>query len=252
MRLHLGAVRSDAGLHRDHALSRAPARRRATSSANAGRHAWHRRSSELAAELPARWSSWRASRSAPPSARASCATCTTAWARTSARPSASCSPGKASHDEVLQTLRDSLDQLKLVDRRHEPAAGRHHGPAGQYALPAGAALCGLRHRTAMGCGPARAAGTASMPRPCGSCSSWCSRRLSNVLQHAQASCAAHRGASCTPGGGAQLRVIDNGCGFDPRRARRAGACSSLRERAAAIGATPAHAPARRAAPWWRS
>lgn len=58
--------------------------------------------------------------------------------------------------------------------------------------------------------------------------------LSNVLQHARASVL--RIELCaTPSGGAQLRVIDNGCGFEPERVKRRG-LSSLRERADALGA----------------
>jgi hypothetical protein len=57
--------------------------------------------------------------------------------------------------------------------------------------------------------------------------------LSNVLQHAQAS--ALRIEAGALGSGVQLRVIDNGCGFDTTVPLRRGLLS-LRERAAAIGA----------------
>jgi signal transduction histidine kinase len=58
--------------------------------------------------------------------------------------------------------------------------------------------------------------------------------VSNVLQHANASllCIELRSA---PQGGALLRVVDNGCGFDPDRIKCQG-LRSLRERAATIGA----------------
>jgi hypothetical protein len=58
--------------------------------------------------------------------------------------------------------------------------------------------------------------------------------LSNVLQHARAS-ALRIELRGTPGGGAQLRVIDNGCGFDPQQVQPKG-LGSLRERAATMGA----------------
>jgi hypothetical protein len=58
--------------------------------------------------------------------------------------------------------------------------------------------------------------------------------LSNVLQHARASVLRIE-LRAIPGGGAQLRVIDNGCGFELDRVKRRG-LSSLRERAAAIDA----------------
>ena len=58
--------------------------------------------------------------------------------------------------------------------------------------------------------------------------------LSNVLQHARASVLTIE-LRATARGAAQLRVIDNGCGFDPDRVSRRG-LSSLRERAVAIDA----------------
>ena len=58
--------------------------------------------------------------------------------------------------------------------------------------------------------------------------------LSNVLQHAHAT-QLRIDLRTTERGGAHLRVIDNGCGFEPERVKRRG-LSSLRERAAAIGA----------------
>lgn len=59
--------------------------------------------------------------------------------------------------------------------------------------------------------------------------------LSNVLQHAHATGLIIE-LHATPQGGAHLRVIDNGCGFDVGHVTRRG-LGSLRERAAAIGAT---------------
>jgi signal transduction histidine kinase len=58
--------------------------------------------------------------------------------------------------------------------------------------------------------------------------------LSNVLQHAQASLLRIE-AVMTPQG-VQLRIIDNGRGFDVNAPARKG-LNSMRERAAAVGAT---------------
>ena len=58
--------------------------------------------------------------------------------------------------------------------------------------------------------------------------------LSNVLQHAHASVLRIE-LHATVQGGAQLLVIDNGCGFELDRVKRRG-LGSLRERAAAIDA----------------
>ena len=58
--------------------------------------------------------------------------------------------------------------------------------------------------------------------------------LSNVLQHARASQLGIE-LKATSSGGAQLTITDNGCGFDAARENRKG-LSSLRERASVIGA----------------
>jgi signal transduction histidine kinase len=58
--------------------------------------------------------------------------------------------------------------------------------------------------------------------------------VSNVLQHANAS-QLRIDLRSTPLGGASLRIVDNGCGFDPERIKSQG-LRSLRERAAAIDA----------------
>ncbi len=140
--------------------------------------------------------------------------------------------GRASHDEVLQTLRDSLDQLKLsIDAMH---------------LPAGdvtALLANLRYRLEP---RLRAAGIAlewhvDLLAPVRGVDGPAMRQLqfmlfevlSNVLQHAQASVLRMEMHSVQEG--AVLRVADNGCGFDTQRPVRKGLLS-LRERAQAIGA----------------
>jgi signal transduction histidine kinase len=141
--------------------------------------------------------------------------------------------GRASTSEVLQTLRDSLDQLKLsIDAMHlapgditallanlryrlEPRF-KTSGIELQWDVDQLAPLLGLddkamRHLQFM-----------------------VFEALSNVLQHARAN-ELRIELRTTARGGAQLRVIDNGCGFEPDRVKRRG-LGSLRERAAAIGA----------------
>jgi signal transduction histidine kinase len=141
--------------------------------------------------------------------------------------------GKASDAQLLQTLRDSLDQLKLsIDAMNLP-------PGDITAL-----LANLRYRLE----PRFAASDIELQwqvdvlPPLASLDAKAMRQLqfmvfealSNVLQHAQASVLRIE-LRTTPQGGAQLRVIDNGCGFDLQRVQRKG-LSSLRERAVAIGA----------------
>ncbi len=139
--------------------------------------------------------------------------------------------GRATPEQVLHTLRDSLDQLKLsIDTMH---------------LPTGditALLANLRYRLE----PRFKAldmelqwGVdllASMER----LDDKAMRHLqymvfeavSNVLQHAHATVLR---IELRAGTGVRLRVIDNGRGFDPERVKLAG-LRSLRERAAIIGA----------------
>ncbi len=140
--------------------------------------------------------------------------------------------GKASHAQVLQTLRDSLDQLKLqID-------SMNLAPGDITAL-----LANLRYRLE----PRFAASDIELQwdvdliAPLQRLDAHAMRQLqfmlfealSNVLQHAQASVL--RIEACVIGGTVQLRVIDNGHGFDTTLPLRKGLLS-LRERAAAIGA----------------
>lgn len=141
--------------------------------------------------------------------------------------------GHAGNDQLLQTLRDSLDQLKLsIDAMNLP-------PGDVTAL-----LANLRYRL----GPRLAASDIELVwaveevAPLASLDVKAMRQLqfmvfeavSNVLQHAQASRLTLE-LRANPGAGATLRVIDNGQGFDAGRSPRRGV-SSLRERATAIGA----------------
>jgi signal transduction histidine kinase len=141
--------------------------------------------------------------------------------------------GQASNAQLLQTLRDSLDQLKLsID-------AMNLAPGDVTAL-----LANLRYRLE----PRFAASDIELQwevellAPLRGLDANAMRQLqfmvfealSNVLQHAQASMLRIE-LHAMPEGGAQLRVIDNGRGFEPDRVKNHG-LASLRERAAAIGA----------------
>lgn len=140
--------------------------------------------------------------------------------------------GRASGEEVLQTLKASLDQLKLtIDAMHLP-------PGDITAL-----LANLRYRLE----PRFLASDVELQwgveliEPISRLDAQAMRHLqfmvfealSNVLQHAQAN-RLRIEAAMTPQG-ARLRLIDNGRGFDATAAPRKG-LASMRERAAAIGA----------------
>lgn len=140
--------------------------------------------------------------------------------------------GKASREQVLQTLRDSLDQLKLsIDAMNLP-------PGDVTAL-----LANLRYRLE----PRFAASDIELQwdvdllDPVQRLDANAMRQLqfmlfealSNVLQHAQATVLRIEAAARE--GGVQLRIIDNGCGFDVAQPPRKGLLS-LQERAGAIGA----------------
>ncbi|WP_296443294.1 sensor histidine kinase [Rhodoferax sp. UBA5149] len=141
--------------------------------------------------------------------------------------------GRASHAEVLQTLRDSLDQLKLsIDAMNLP-------PGDITAL-----LANLRYRLEprFKASDIELQWDVDLLAPLARLDDKTMRQLqfmvfealSNVLQHAHAN-QLRIELRATLQGGAQLRVIDNGCGFETERVKRRG-LSSLRERAAAIGA----------------
>ncbi|MEO6973307.1 MAG: histidine kinase [Rhodoferax sp.] len=140
--------------------------------------------------------------------------------------------GKASDAELLQTLRDSLDQLKLsIDSMNLP-------PGDVTAL-----LASLRYRLE----PRFAASDIELQwdvellAPIERLDAGAMRQLqfmvfealSNVLQHAQAS--RLRIDARQLGAGVQLRIIDNGRGFDVGTPLRKGLLS-MHERANAIGA----------------
>ncbi len=141
--------------------------------------------------------------------------------------------GKASGEELLQTLRESLDQLKLsIDAMNLP-------PGDLTTL-----LANLRYRLEprFKSSDIELVWDVDLLAPLGGLDGKAMRQLqfmvfealSNVLQHAHASELRIELRGCE-GGGALLRVIDNGRGFDVERSPRKG-LASLRERAAAIGA----------------
>lgn len=140
----------------------------------------------------------------------------------------------AAHDEVLLTLRDAMDQLKLsIDAIHLV-------PGDVTAL-----LANLRYRL----GPRfKAMGIELQwdvdllplcPQLDASAMSELQfilfEAFSNAMQHAQARVLRIEGHA-TPQGAVVVRVIDDGLGFDPHSSARKG-LAGQRERAAAIGAS---------------
>jgi signal transduction histidine kinase len=141
--------------------------------------------------------------------------------------------GRVSQQELLQTLRDTLDQLKLsIDTMNLP-------PGDVTAL-----LANLRYRLEprlAACDIALQWGV-DLLAPVQRLDAQAMRQLqfmvfealSNVMQHARASMLCIE-ATMTPEG-TRLRLVDNGCGFDTTAPLRKGLLS-MRERAQAIGAT---------------
>ena len=140
--------------------------------------------------------------------------------------------GRVDRAEVLLTLRDSLDQLKLsIDAMSMP-------PGDVTAL-----LANMRYRL----GPRFAASDIELEwdvdllAPVPSFDADAMRQLqfmvfealSNVLQHSHASVVTISARDTAEG--AQLSIVDNGCGFDVSAPPRKGLLS-MRSRAAAIGA----------------
>lgn len=140
--------------------------------------------------------------------------------------------GRARDEDVLATLRDSLDQLKLtIDAMHLP-----HGDVT-------ALLANLRYRLEprFSASDVELQWAVDLIDPIHRLDALAMRHLqfmvfealSNVLQHAQASWLRIE-AAMTPEG-ARVRMVDNGRGFDVSAPPRKGLVS-LRERAHAIGA----------------
>lgn len=140
--------------------------------------------------------------------------------------------GRARDEDVLLTLRGSLDQLKLtIDAMHLP-----HGDVT-------ALLANLRYRLEprFSASDVELQWAVDLIDPIHRLDAHAMRHLqfmvfealSNVLQHAQASWLRIE-AAMTPEG-ARVRMVDNGRGFDVSAPPRKG-LASLRERAHAIGA----------------
>ena len=142
--------------------------------------------------------------------------------------------GRASREEVLHTLRDSLDQLKLsIDAMNLP-------PGDINAL-----LANIRYRLEprfLACGIALE-WDVDLLEPIAKVDANAMRQLqfmlfealSNVLQHAQASTLCLAAHPAGPQGmGARLQIIDNGRGYDVTQPRRNGLLS-MQQRATALG-----------------
>ncbi|SFQ23241.1 histidine kinase [Variovorax sp. 770b2] len=136
--------------------------------------------------------------------------------------------GQTSSEELLRTLRDSLDQLKLsIDSIHLPP-----GDVGallaalRYRLEPRLAAAGIEFEWAVDeVGPVQLLDAHAMRQ----LQFLLFEAISNVLQHAQASVL--RIEADMQGATVRLRVVDNGRGFDASQVPRA-----LWERAGAIGA----------------
>jgi signal transduction histidine kinase len=147
--------------------------------------------------------------------------------------------GRASHDELLLTLRDSLDQLKLsIDAINLPQGDVNALLANlRYRLEPRFTAIDIELQWDVDLLPVLGHLDASAMRQL---QYMLFEALSNVLQHAQAK-ALRVEAYAEPEqqNPDQLpivvRVVDDGCGFDVQSTRRKG-IASMRERAAAIGA----------------
>lgn len=140
--------------------------------------------------------------------------------------------GKARNDEVLLTLRDSLDQSKLsIDAMHLPAGDVTGLLANlRYRLEPKLNAAGIElHWDVDWIAPVARLDAAGMRH----LQYMVFEPLSNVLQHAHAG--ELRIAAKARGAGGCIRIEDNGGGFDTARPVRNGLLS-LRERARAIGA----------------
>ena len=140
--------------------------------------------------------------------------------------------GRSSQQELLQTLRDSLDQLKLsIDAMNLP-------PGDVTAL-----LANLRYRLEprLHASDIELRWAVDLIEPLQRLDAGAMRQLqfmvfealSNVLQHAQATELRIEAAAAGPD--VRLRIVDNGRGFDATVAWRKGLLA-MRERARAIGA----------------
>lgn len=141
--------------------------------------------------------------------------------------------GRSDAGTVLQTLRDALDQLKLsIDAMNLPPGDVNALLAGmRYRLQPRFAVSDVDLQWDVDAVPPVARLDAAGMRHL---QFILFEALSNVLQHAGAR--ALRIEARAAGQGVQLRIIDDGAGFDPAAQGRGG-LRAMRDRADAIGAT---------------
>jgi signal transduction histidine kinase len=144
--------------------------------------------------------------------------------------------GLVARDEVLLTLRDALDQLKLsIDSIHlTPGDVTSLLANMRYRLGPRFTAMGLELRWDVDLLPVcRGMDAGAMNE----LQFMLYEALSNVLQHAHAHVLSVEGHIETLGGVEQVfvRVVDDGCGFDPASEQRKG-LAAMRERANSIGA----------------
>jgi signal transduction histidine kinase len=140
--------------------------------------------------------------------------------------------GRASGDEVLQTLRDSLDQLKLsIDAIHLPPGDVTALLANlRYRLEPRLRACGIELDWAVeALAPVAALDAGAMRQ----LQFMLFEAIANVMQHARASQLRIEARQVGPG--VQVQVVDNGCGFDTSQVPRRG-LRLMQERAQTIGA----------------
>ena len=140
--------------------------------------------------------------------------------------------GRASGEEVLQTLRDSLDQLKLsIDAMHLLPGDITALLANlRYRLEPRLRACGIELDWAVDAlAPVAGLDAGAMRQ----LQFMLFEAISNVMQHARAS--QLRIEAQQTAQGARIGVVDNGCGFDTRQVARRG-LRLMQERAQAIGA----------------
>ena len=140
--------------------------------------------------------------------------------------------GRASGDEVLQTLRDSLDQLKLsIDAIHLPPGDVTALLANlRYRLEPRLKACSIELDWAVeALAPVAALDAGAMRQ----LQFMLFEAISTVMQHARASQLRIEAQQVGPG--VQVRVVDNGCGFDTSQVARRG-LRLMQERAQAISA----------------
>ena len=140
--------------------------------------------------------------------------------------------GRASGEEVLQTLRDALDQLKLsIDAMHLLPGDITALLANlRYRLEPRLRACGIELDWAVDAlAPVAGLDAGAMRQ----LQFMLFEAISNVMQHARAS--QLRIEAQQTAQGARIGVVDNGCGFDTGQVARRG-LRLMQERAQAIGA----------------